>query len=52
MFLSNGPIGNAITQFAAGHREDVIVLVRRSRLEPGRARVLREVLHQTSCPVL
>jgi len=52
MFLAYGPIGTAIAQFAADQQADVIVLVRRSRLEPGHARVLREVLHQTPCPVL
>jgi len=50
--LRCGPIGDAIVRCAADHQDDVIVLVRRSRLEPGHARVLREVLNQTSCPVL
>ena len=52
MVLRYGPIGDAIVRCAADHQDDVIVLVRRSRLEPGHARVLREVLNQTSCPIL
>jgi len=52
MVLRYGPIGDAIIRCAADHHDDVIVLVRRSRLEPGRARVLRGVLNQTSCPIL
>lgn len=52
MVLRCGPIGEAIVRCAADHQDDVIVLVRRSRLEPGRARVLREVLNQTRCPIL
>ena len=52
MFLSRGEVGAEIARFAAAHREDAIVLVRRSRLEPGHARVLRAVLAEAPCPVL
>jgi nucleotide-binding universal stress UspA family protein len=51
-FLAYGEIGDEIVRFATDRGEDVIVLVRRSHLEPGRARVLRSVLSQTPCPVL
>lgn len=52
VYLSRGEIGEEIAHFAAHHRDDLIVLVRRSRLEPGRARALLAVLEATSCPVL
>ena len=52
LFLAHGPAGAAIARHAAEQQTDVIVLVRRSHLEPGRARVLREVLQQTPCPIL
>ncbi len=52
MFLAQGEIGEQITRFAAEHGDDAIVLVRRSRLQPGRARVLRAVLDQAPCPIL
>jgi len=51
-FLAQGDAGTAITRFAAEHASDAVVLARRSRLEPGRAAVLRAVLDQTPCPVL
>ena len=49
-FFIHGDIGAEITQFAAAHQVDAIVLVRRSNLEPGRAGVLRTVLNTTPCP--
>jgi nucleotide-binding universal stress UspA family protein len=52
VFLEHGPIGAAITRFAAAGQYDAIVLVRSSRFEPERAPVLRAVLHHTPCPVL
>jgi nucleotide-binding universal stress UspA family protein len=52
VFAARGPVEDEIVRFAAEHREDVVVLVRRSRLEPGRASVLRAVLERTPCPVL
>jgi nucleotide-binding universal stress UspA family protein len=52
MFLGHGPVGAAIAHFAADQQVDIIVLVRRSHLEAGRARVLREVLHRAPCPIL
>ena len=51
-FLAQGDAGKAITRFAAEHASDAVVLACRSRLEPGRAAVLRAVLDQTPCPVL
>jgi nucleotide-binding universal stress UspA family protein len=51
-FLTHGDVGEAIARFAAEHKSDAVILVRRSRLEPGRAGVLRTVLDQTPCPVL
>jgi nucleotide-binding universal stress UspA family protein len=51
-FLAHGEAGETIAQFAAEHASDAVVLARRSRLEPGRASVLRTVLDQTPCPVL
>lgn len=50
--LRRGEIGEAIAHFAAERQVDAIVLVRRSHLEPGRARVLRAVLTHTPCPVV
>lgn len=52
MFLACGEIGAEIVRFTAEHHHDAIVLVRRSRLEPGRARALRAVLAHAPCPVL
>jgi nucleotide-binding universal stress UspA family protein len=52
MFMACGEIGVEIARFAAEHYHDAIVLVRRSRLEPGRARALRAVLAHAPCPVL
>ncbi|MGO8946106.1 MAG: universal stress protein [Ktedonobacterales bacterium] len=51
-FLAVGEISAEILGFAALHQEDAIVLVRRSRLEPQRAHVLRAVLAHAPCPVL
>lgn len=52
VFVSSGDIGDAIARFAGEHHEDAVVLVRRSRFEPNRARILRAVLDLTPCPVL
>lgn len=52
VFLAYGAIEEEIIRFAVAHHEDVIALVRRSHMEPGRARVLRAVLDRTPCPVL
>lgn len=51
-FLAFGDIESEILRFARERGEDMIVLVRRSHLEPDRARVLRAVLDTTPCPVL
>jgi len=47
-----GEVGAEIVKFATERRHDAIVLVRRSRFEPGRAHALRAVLQQTPCPIL
>lgn len=52
MFLAQGDIGEEITRFANQHGAEAVVLVRRSRLQPGRARVLRAVLKAAPCPIL
>jgi nucleotide-binding universal stress UspA family protein len=51
-FLARGEAGETIAHFAAEHESDAVVLARRSRLEAGRAGVLRTVLDRTPCPVL
>ncbi len=48
----DGSIASVVLRFVADHHDDVIVLVRRSRLETGRAEILRALLDQTPCPVL
>jgi nucleotide-binding universal stress UspA family protein len=50
--VAAGTISSVVLQFVAEHHEDVIVLVRRSRLEAGHAQVLRTLLDKTPCPVL
>ena len=52
MFLAQGDIGQEIARFAAENQTDAIVLVRRSRLQPGRAKVIRSVLLHTSCFII
>lgn len=52
MYLGRGAIADEIRRFAVEHEDDAIVLVSRSRLEPGRAQILRAVLDSTPCPVL
>ena len=52
VFLARGDIGREVARFAREQVSDVVVLARRSQLEPGRARVLRAVLDHTPCPVL
>lgn len=49
---ADGTIASVVLQFVDDHLDDVIVLVRRSRLELGRAEILRALLDQTPCPVL
>jgi nucleotide-binding universal stress UspA family protein len=51
-FLAQGDISSEIEKFAIDHASDAIVLVRRSHLQPGRARTLRAVLERAPCPVL
>lgn len=52
VFLTNGNIADEIERFATEHASDAIVLVRRSRLQTGRATTLRRVLERAPCPVL
>ncbi len=52
VYLARGEIEEQIATFARAHDERAIVLVRRSHLELGHARVLRAVLDRTPCPVL
>lgn len=52
IFLAQGEVGEEIVRFALEHRSDAIVLVRRSRLQPERAKVIRAVLAATSCLVI
>jgi nucleotide-binding universal stress UspA family protein len=52
MYLAHDGIGSEIQRFAVEHGSDAVVLVRRSRLQRGRARILRAVLDNTPCPVL
>jgi nucleotide-binding universal stress UspA family protein len=51
-FITHGEVGPAIVRFAADERYDAIILARRSRFQPGRAKVLREVLAHAACPIL
>jgi nucleotide-binding universal stress UspA family protein len=50
--VRSGEPAAEIVRFARQGRYDAIVLVRRSKLEPGRAAVLRTVLRQAPCPLL
>ncbi len=52
VFVGRGDVGSEISRFAQDYKQDAIILVRRSHLEPGRARILRAVLDSTSCPIL
>lgn len=52
VYLAQGDIGPEIARFASEHAHDATILVRRSHLEVGRARVMRAVLDLTSCPLL
>ena len=50
--VRQGEPAQEIIRFAREGSYDAIVLVRRSRLEPGRARTLREVIQQSPCPLI
>jgi nucleotide-binding universal stress UspA family protein len=50
--VQRGEIGEAIVRYAADHACDAIVLVRRSKLQPGRAGVLRLILARAPTPLL
>ncbi len=52
VFMTFGDIGEEIINFAIERQEHVIVLVRRSHLEPGRAKVLRALFEGAPCPLL
>lgn len=47
-----GEPGAEIVRLAREGRYDAVVLVRRSRLEPGRAGILRKVIQESPCPLL
>jgi nucleotide-binding universal stress UspA family protein len=50
--LRQGDVGEEIARFAWENHSDAIVLVRRSRFQPGHAMVIRSVLSRTSCFVI
>ncbi len=50
--VQQGQPGEEIVRFARHGRYDAVVLVRRSRLEPGRAAILRNVIQHSPCPLL
>ncbi len=50
--VRQGEPGAEILRCAREGHCDAIVLVRRSRLEPGRATILRKVIQQSPCPLL
>jgi nucleotide-binding universal stress UspA family protein len=50
--VQRGEPGEEIVRFARQGRYDAIVLVRESRLEPGRAATLREIIQRSPCPLL
>jgi nucleotide-binding universal stress UspA family protein len=50
--LAQGEVGDEIARFAVDNQADAIVLVRRSRFQPERAKVIRSVLSQTNCLVI
>lgn len=52
MYLAHGDVGREIERFAIEHGSDAVVLVRRSHLQTGRARILRAVLSRAPCPTL
>jgi nucleotide-binding universal stress UspA family protein len=50
--LGNDDVGGAIGEFAEEQKEDALVLVRRTHLEPGLSPIVRTVLDLAPCPVL
>ncbi|HXH21172.1 MAG TPA: universal stress protein [Dehalococcoidia bacterium] len=52
IYLGRGDAGEEITHFAREKGSDAIVLVRRSRFQPGRAKVIRAVLERTTSHVI
>lgn len=52
MYLRRGEPASQILHFAIEHRDDLIVLEWRGRLDPDHARVVRTVLSAAPCPVL
>jgi nucleotide-binding universal stress UspA family protein len=52
IFVAEGEVGDEISRFARENGTDAIVLVRRSRFQPDRAKVIRSVLSQTACSVI
>jgi nucleotide-binding universal stress UspA family protein len=52
LFLRRGAPGAEILRFAQERAGDLIVLAWRGRLEPGRARIMQQVLREAPCPML
>jgi nucleotide-binding universal stress UspA family protein len=52
IFLVQDGVGDEIARFATENQVSAVVLVRRSRFQPGRAKVIRSVLSQTSCFII
>jgi nucleotide-binding universal stress UspA family protein len=50
--VQQGEPAEEILRSARKGRYDAIVLVRRSRFEPGRAATLRKVIQESPCPLL
>ena len=52
LVLAHGEASAAVLEFARSHASDLIALAWRGRLEPGRAKTMRRVIHDASCPVI
>lgn len=52
MYLAQNDIATEIAHFSVERACDAIVLVRRSRLQAGRALNLRAALERAPCPIL
>jgi nucleotide-binding universal stress UspA family protein len=52
VYLRTGEPGSEIVRLAREGHYDTIVLVRRSKLEPGRAQILQTVMRHSPCPFL
>lgn len=52
VYLARGDVAAEVIRFAAQRAESLILLVRRSHMEVGRARTLREILIHAPCPLV